>query len=299
MPKVLKKKKSTEVDDEEEEEDEETEAEESEDDSDDSEDDSDEDEEDSDESDDDEDDDGESGNADEDEDDEDESEDSPRSTVFTVNSKVMRQKAEELRRKRGGRWKPPQGASFVRVLPPWSKKGMWYKEVAQHFFSDLGLPEDAPVAMTCRRVFGKPCPICKLAESSSADRLVANERAAMNVVPCKENGKPTEGVQQWECSMSQLQDLLEYSSEDDADEHFTHPVKGRLVKIIRKGEGMGTRYKIVISRHQTKLDDYKTHLKSMKDLDKLNKEPDKASYLKVAKLLKKALSRKNMLEDDE
>ncbi len=223
----------------------------------------------------------------------------PRSTVFTVNNQAMRQKAEELRRKRGGRWKPPQGLSFVRVLPPWNPtKGMWYKETSQHFFNDLGLPEGAPAAIECRRMFGKMCPICKLADETNSDRLKANDRAMMNILVAKEDGTPIEGVQQWECSMSQLQDLLEDSSEDLPDENFTHPVKGRFVKVLRKGENKATRYKIKISRNQTKLRDYQTHLASRKDLDKLNKEPEKEEYLRVYKLLKTAVVRKNMLADD-
>ena len=48
------------------------------------------------------------------------------------------------------------GSSQVRVLPPWSEKGVWFYELKEHFIRT----ENDYSIFTCPSTFGEACPVC-------------------------------------------------------------------------------------------------------------------------------------------
>lgn len=171
---------------------------------------------------------------------------------------------------RGKLWKPKKGQNRIRILPSWrGPNEEFYKETPTHW----GVGPEGKRSIICPKVINQPCPVCKraekFAESDSAkkqaiaEKLQAKNRVIFNILDLDSKDG---NIYQWSCSESQLQELLGYYIDPDYGD-FTNPKTGFDVIIIRKGEGLNTRYKTRLSRNPTKVKEWKKLKKDIPNLD--------------------------------
>lgn len=177
----------------------------------------------------------------------------------------------------GDFFKPKEGKNTVRILPPWSKEGVWYKETVMHYgFKTEGGKEKG---FACLKMFDKDCPICDKVESLKqegaegkelADRIRPRMKYYANVLDYK-TGK----VMIWGFSAKTLGTLLSYSADQDYGD-ISHPEKGFDVIIERTGTGKNdTRYDIRCRPKPSALPDDIDWAEQMNDLDtEVAEEPD-------------------------
>ena len=146
----------------------------------------------------------------------------------------------------GSFFKAKEGKNTIRILPPWSKAGLWYKEGVIHygFKSDSG--KDRGYA--CLKQFGKECPICEKREElikqgpegkELADKLRGRNKFYANVLDYK-TGK----AMIWGFSAKILGVLLSYCSDPDFGD-ISNPETGFDVVVERTGTGpLDTRYEV-------------------------------------------------------
>jgi hypothetical protein len=177
---------------------------------------------------------------------------------------AIKKQIKRLRQRKGRIWKPTKGNNLIRILPPWSDEGTWYKEVMTHF---------KPKTINCPTLVGKRCAICerrqKLRASASpvkqkaADALEARVSYFINMVDLKSKD---EGVQIGRLSEKTVTDLLEYFVDGDWGD-FSDPRSGYNIVLHRLGEGQATKYTIKPKRTQSRIEKA-SWLKQLHDLDK-------------------------------
>lgn len=174
---------------------------------------------------------------------------------YKVDMDKVRQKAEELGA--GTYWKPKEGKSVIRILPPWNDEGEFYFETALHY----GFQVDGKNrAYPCLKALGeKECPACdmykQLNEGSKEDKELAKalqprRKFYVNVI---DRANPS-SVQIWGFSSKTLRTLLGYIQDPDWGD-FTDPEEGNDVVVEREGTGrMDTKYSYRIKPKASAID---------------------------------------------
>lgn len=185
---------------------------------------------------------------------------------------------------RGKLWKPKKGQNRIRILPSWrGPEEEFYKEAPTHW----NVGPESNRSVICPKVVGQKCPICELADKYAksdnskkqaiAEKLQPRTRVIFNILDLDaKDGQ----VHQWSCSEAQLQELLSYYIDPDYGD-FTNWKSGFDVIIIRKGEGLNTRYKVRLSRNPSKVKDWKKLRKALPNLDQKYKPYDTQKILSI------------------
>lgn len=224
---------------------------------------------------------------------------------FAADTDAMQKKLAEIGS--GSFFKPKEGKNTVRILPPWSEEGLWYKEGVIHY--GLKNKDGKERGYACLKQFDKDCPICEKREELAkqgaegkelADRLRGRVKFYANVLDYKV-GK----VVIWGFSAKILSTLLSYCSDPDFGD-ISDPEKGYDVIVERTGTGQtDTRYAVRCRPKPTALEG-DTWEDGIKDLDTaVIEEPDveKLEELLEGKfgdeLPKKSKGKKAEDEDDD
>lgn len=175
----------------------------------------------------------------------------------------------------GDYFKPKEGKNIIRILPPWSSEGVWYKEAVIHYGVKNEKGKERGYA--CLKMFDKECPICekhaelvKEGEESKelAYSILGRVKYYTNILDRK-SGK----VMIWGFSSKTLGILLSYCQDPDYGD-ISDPENGYDVIIEREGTGrMDTRYQIRC-RPKASAIDVEGWEDKLRNLDELNEEPD-------------------------
>ena len=153
---------------------------------------------------------------------------------FVADQSKLQQKLDELGT--GTFFKPKEGKNTVRILPPWSDSGLWYKEATMHY--GLANLEGKERAQPCLKMFGNACPVCEARmelekgtqeDKKAADRIRPRTKYYTNILEGK-SGK----VMIWGFTPKTLGILLSYCSDPDYGD-ISHPEEGFDVVIERQG----------------------------------------------------------------
>ncbi len=149
-------------------------------------------------------------------------------------------------------WLPKVGENEIRILPPWSKEGFPFKEIAVHF----GVGPDKKT-ITCLKRYGKACFICdtirelKNTEDTEsqemATRLYKKNRYLWNIVDLADLKS---GVQIYSSGIRVFEGVWAYFADDDWGD-ITDPAKGYNLTITRLGSGLNTKYQVRARRKPT------------------------------------------------
>ena len=163
---------------------------------------------------------------------------------FLADNEKIQKKLEELGT--GVFFKPKEGKSIVRILPPWSADGLWYKEAVLHY--GMTNEDGKERGYACLKMFEKKCPFCRkyeeLSKGSPEDRKIAERikpriKFYTNILELR-SGK----VMIWGFSQKTLGILLSYCSDPDYGD-ISHPENGFDIVIERTGTSRtDTRYSI-------------------------------------------------------
>lgn len=179
-----------------------------------------------------------------------------KSKFYLADQEKIQKKLEEL--DSGTFFKPREGKNTIRILPPWSKEGIWYKEATTHY----GLVNEAGQdrAYPCLRMYGEACPICEKMneliktggkeDKKLADRIRPRTKYYANILDRK-SGK----VMIWGFTPKTLGILLSYCADPDYGD-ISHPEEGFDVVVERTGTGRtDTKYQIRMRPKQTEAGD--------------------------------------------
>lgn len=183
-------------------------------------------------------------------------------------------------------WLPKVGENEIRILPPWSKEGFPFKEIAVHF----GVGPDKKT-VTCIKRYGKVCFICdtirelKNAEDTEsqemAQRLFRKNRYLWNIIDLHDLKS---GVQIYSSGIRVFEGVWAYFADDDWGD-ITDPVKGYNLIVSRSGSGLNTKYQVRARKTATevpKLPDGSNALDGLYDLDAvmpiLSREEQKQAF---------------------
>lgn len=144
---------------------------------------------------------------------------------------------------------PKQDKNNVRILPPWSEEGIWYREVPYHY----GVGGKSVVCP--KRLLNKPCFVCdKVAEFRKsgdkelgllADELRPKMRIYYNLVDLDDTGK---GVQVYGSGVNVFKDLLYYDLDEEWG-NITDADKGYDIIITREGKGKTSKYQVKLKKN--------------------------------------------------
>lgn len=176
--------------------------------------------------------------------------------------KMMREKMNQSKHKSqsssGNFWKPEEGKSVIRILPPVGKMSFFWQEVGKHTLSD-----DVTVICPNFTTDGElPCPICEasheayLAKDKDLGGLLRVRRYYYMSVMV--HTKDNEGNAVWEGPFSYTPGvkLFENLSSIVADPEYgdiSDAENGYVLKLTRNGTGMDTTYQVIASRDTSKL----------------------------------------------
>jgi hypothetical protein len=180
----------------------------------------------------------------------------------------IREQMRKLKSRRGGIWKPEIGKNTIRILPPWSSEGLWYKESLTHYVKAEGKTR----AINCPGIEGEACYICETrddlrrsprrSDQKQAESLRPELQYIVNMVDME---NPDDGVQMGKLSTGVVNELLTYFMDNEWGD-FTDPRRGYNVIVVRIGAGLQTQYSVKLSRKATRVK--KTSwLNSLLDLD--------------------------------
>lgn len=178
---------------------------------------------------------------------------------------------EDLERGTVKLWKPKSGENRIRILPPWSPEGMFYKRLYVHF--RVGADNRMVVCPSKTSGYKSPCPICEyidknlhsgsIQEQSEASEMFARQQFLYNIVDLRD---PDSGVHVYSSGVKVWNMLINFfNSEDYGD--FTDPETGRDILLTKQGEGRQTTYIIIPSVKQTAIANPEW-LDQLHDLDK-------------------------------
>ena len=166
--------------------------------------------------------------------------------VYEIDMDKIKSKMNELRT--GLYWTAAEGKNIIRILPPWSKEGLYFFTAALHYGF---VEEDRKRAYPCLTFMGEPkCPVCELFQKLSkstdpADKKIANRlkrkvKNYSNIIDRK--GDPKQ-VLIWGYSMKQLRTIQGYMEDPDWG-NITNPQHGHDVIVERKGTMLQTKYEV-------------------------------------------------------
>jgi hypothetical protein len=177
---------------------------------------------------------------------------------YETNMSKIKEAQERYSKKRGVEfWKPKEGDSLVRILPPWNDEGVWYLEVPYHY----GLGEENKRAICPKRLLGKKCYICeKVKELQNlgndakplAEKIRAKNTFYYNILDLKDLDK---GVQIMQSGVTIFKDLLFYDLDEEWG-NITHKKTGYNIVINREGTtATNTKYKVSPKKNSSPLTD--------------------------------------------
>jgi len=193
----------------------------------------------------------------------------------------------------GANWfKLVDGKQVVRILPPWSEAGLFYKKVGYHRPPGKG---DANKKVVCPNyTYGEKdaCPICKARArvfkdmgKDAARPYAIQKRALVNVLDMK---KADGQVYVLDAAASIMNPILNFMAEEDSDQ-IVDPNKGYNVLIVRKNDGGFTKYEVMIKPGEFDLEekgyDVDDILDNLNDLDSFVKEPDPDDFSEILEAL--------------
>ena len=142
------------------------------------------------------------------------------------------------------------GTTTIRILPPWSDKGMWYEPITEHFIASKKR------SVTCSEpLFGR-CPVCEhgayLAgngHQEEAKNFRPSTKYLVNALVLSEpNGKLTikDGIKVFKLPSGVKATLLDFDVDASGDGwgDITDYFHGVNVKVDRSGQGLNTKYSV-------------------------------------------------------
>lgn len=155
-------------------------------------------------------------------------------------------------------WRPKAGDNLIRLLPPtWDDHEHYGYELWVHKY----IGADNSTYLCPQKMKNTPCPICKAAklakdagEADEAKQLVVQKMVCAYIID-RDEKKPTPILYNMGWSMDRDIASLSINSRTGKVLMLDHPDKGYDVTIKRTGEGLRTRYQVVIDRDPTSIDD--------------------------------------------
>lgn len=173
---------------------------------------------------------------------------------YAADQSKLQKKLEQIGS--GAYFKPKEGKNTIRILPPWSDSGLWYKEAALHY----GMTDETGKerAYPCLKMFGEDCPVCnkrdEFMEGDGEDKKIADKIRARVKFYANVLDRATGSVKIWGFSQKTLGVLLSYCSDPDYGD-ITNPDEGFDVVIERTGTGkLDTRYAIRVKPKPSAVD---------------------------------------------
>lgn len=190
-------------------------------------------------------------------------------------------------------WKPRDGKNQIRILPPYSEKGLWFFELALHYgFTD---EEERKRAYPCMKQWkDEPCPACDAMAiikkqdggKKVADKMFPRSKYYVNLID-RRIGEDKVFI--WGISGKMLNEIMSYEDDEDYG-NITHPKKGFDFVIEKSGQGLQTKYQIRIKPKSTPAGDFP-------DLFDLEEEvPNEITGREMAEMLLEQYS--EFLEDE-
>jgi hypothetical protein len=203
---------------------------------------------------------------------------------YTADQDKLMKKMEELGS--GDYFKPKEGKNVVRILPPWSDNGLWYKEATLHY--GLKNEEGKERGYPCLKMFDKDCPICEKREEllagSKEDKKVGEKLRARTKFYTNVLIPATGKVMIWGFSQKTLGTLLSYCGDPDYGD-ISSPEEGFDVIINRTGTGkLDTRYDIRVRPKSSAIDEDSKWADLLKDLDTVVTEVDEGDLEEILEL---------------
>lgn len=186
-------------------------------------------------------------------------------------------------------WKPPQGTSVVRFLPPRPGKSTIYRFIWEHYFD---VPGQAPGGTKRQKLVcplqqskadkhdPRRCPCCAYAErlrgtGNQEDYDLAGEYVAKRSIFANilVRGQEDRGIRVWAFGKKVYEQLDAIRRDTRAGGNFAHPLTGFDIVVKRTGSGKNdTNYTCLADRQASPLHDDATImealLESMPDLDR-------------------------------
>lgn len=164
--------------------------------------------------------------------------------------------------------------TILRVLPPWSAKGLVFQVLPIHWFGK----DESRIGVICRRHFRSKCYICEVLNNLvvngvSKDVLknyYARNRAFCNAIDVTNPERIEEGVKVYSLPLKKVAlAMLEHAKENG---DFTDPVEGYPFKIVRERQGVFPDYKVVpvlgkSKRYDDRIDWNKVELYNLDDFE--------------------------------
>lgn len=183
-------------------------------------------------------------------------------------------------------FKMVDGKQLVRVLPPWSESGLFYKKVGYH--RPPGRKTDKVVCPDYTFGTKGECPICKARAKAfkdlgkdAAKHYNIQKRALVNVLDMK---KGDGVVYVLDAPATVMNPILNTMAEADSDQ-LIDPEKGFNVLVKRKNEGGFTKYDVVVMPGEFSLSkkgyDVDEILENLYDLDAFISEPDPDDFTEI------------------
>ena len=142
-------------------------------------------------------------------------------------------------------WKSREGKNIIRVLPPFTKNGIYYVTNTLHNgFKIDGMNR----ALTCLAPFDQVCPVCamitQLKEAGDKD----DRKAANRISPRTKNyanilDRHTGAFKIWGFSVKILKVITGYITDPEWGD-ITDPETGHDLLVTREGEGINSRYEV-------------------------------------------------------
>lgn len=190
---------------------------------------------------------------------------------FKTDLDKTREVGERIQKAFANYWTPKVGKNEIRILPPWSKEGLAFKELVVHF--SVG-PDKRTVG--CLRKFGKKCFICEMVDKLKSEedteskelakRMTRKNRYMWNILDLRDLKS---GVQVLSCGVRLFEGVWVYFADEDWGD-IVHPDKGYNLVVTRVGSGLNTKYSVLARRKPEKMPmllDTSSPLDSLYDLD--------------------------------
>lgn len=152
------------------------------------------------------------------------------------------------------------GRTVLRVLPPWSEEGVWFRPISEYYFR-LG---DGHLFITSPLDFGMSDPFDEYARSvyqvgdeeavEEARKFRAKNRFLLNVVIVSDNKgtTPADGIKILKVPKAVKKQLVDFDIDPEYGD-ITNLEKGFNMIIERSGEGLETQYHVKAQRERTNI----------------------------------------------
>ena len=224
---------------------------------------------------------------------------------YAADSEKIQQKLAEIGQ--GDFFKPKEGPNRVRILPPWNKKGLWFKEATLHY----GLNDDSgrERGYPCLKRFDKECPVCakieELKEGGTEDKKMADRIGPRTKFYANVLDRKTGNVLIWGFSRKTLGVLLGYDSDKEDYGDISNPESGFDIVVERTGTTRNdTRYQVRCKPKPSEVDMEAIELHNLdtevvEDMEEEALEEIVEANFGMGKKKKKKSSDEDEEEDDE